>query len=98
MLTAVSWAPNGEYFAVGGYGMVRLCDKTGWTYSYHKLSAGSPYKLGWSSDSTALAAGCGGGEVVVGLVLDRSYYYESWEAKVVGEQRIVVKDMLNDAE
>lgn len=29
VITSVAWAPNGEYFAVGAYEMVKLCDKTG---------------------------------------------------------------------
>jgi intraflagellar transport protein 80 len=31
VLTSISWSPNGQYFAVGSYDMLRLCDKTGWT-------------------------------------------------------------------
>jgi intraflagellar transport protein 80 len=31
MANLVSWAPNGEYFAVGAFDMIKLCDKTGWT-------------------------------------------------------------------
>jgi len=34
VITSVAWAPNGEYFAVGAFGMFKLCDKTGWTYSF----------------------------------------------------------------
>ena len=54
----MSWAPNGEYFAVGAYGMFKLCDKTGWTYSFDKTECGSIMKLDWSSDST-ICAGAG---------------------------------------
>jgi len=31
VLTSISWSPNGQYFAIGSYDMLRLCDKTGWT-------------------------------------------------------------------
>ena len=34
VLTSISWSPNGQYFAVGSYDMLRLCDKTGWTQSF----------------------------------------------------------------
>jgi hypothetical protein len=37
VINSVSWSPNGEYFAVGAYGMFKLCDKTGWTYSFNKI-------------------------------------------------------------
>lgn len=36
VISSVSWSPNGEYFAVGAFGMLKLCDKTGWTYSFNK--------------------------------------------------------------
>ena len=36
VITSVAWSPNGEYFAVGAFGMLKLCDKTGWTYSFNK--------------------------------------------------------------
>lgn len=38
VITSVAWSPNGDYFAVGAYDMLRLCDKTGWTYSFHKTN------------------------------------------------------------
>ena len=63
--------------------MIRLCDKTGWTYSYNKMGIGSPFKLIWSTDSTQVAVGCGNGDVAIGTVLYRSFFYDSWEAQVV---------------
>ena len=38
--------------------MLKLCDKTGWTYSFNKTNLGSLLKLSWSSDST-ICAGAG---------------------------------------
>ena len=35
--------------------MLKLCDKTGWTYSFNKTNVGSLMKLNWSSDSTIFA-------------------------------------------
>ncbi len=55
VITSVSWAPSGEYFAVGSFEMVRLCNKTGWTYSFNKIDSGSIFKISWSSDGTTLA-------------------------------------------
>jgi intraflagellar transport protein 80 len=41
VINSVAWSPNGEYFAVGAFGMFKLCDKTGWTYSFNKTEVGS---------------------------------------------------------
>jgi len=35
--------------------MIKLCDKTGWTYSYHKTNQGSLMNIAWSSDGTICA-------------------------------------------
>ena len=29
VINSIKWAPNGEYFAVGAFEMLKLCDKTG---------------------------------------------------------------------
>ena len=34
---SVSYAPSGEYFAVDSFEMIRLFNKTGWTYSLIKF-------------------------------------------------------------
>ena len=59
VINSIKWSPNGEYFAVGAFEMLKLCDKTGWTYSFNKTNVGSLMKLVWSSDST-ICAGAGG--------------------------------------
>ena len=38
VITSIAWSPNGDYFAVGAYDMLRLCDRTGWTHSFHKTN------------------------------------------------------------
>jgi len=38
--------------------MLRLCDKTGWTYSFDKIDTGSLMKIVWSPDGT-ICAGAG---------------------------------------
>jgi intraflagellar transport protein 80 len=35
--------------------MIKLCNKTGWTYSFNKIDSGSILKLSWSGDGTTLA-------------------------------------------
>ena len=50
VVTSIAWCPNGELFAVGAYNQLRLCDKTGWTYSREKPDSGSLMSIAWSSD------------------------------------------------
>ena len=59
--TSIAWAPSGEYFAVGSFDMLRLCNKTGWTYSFNKVDSGSLFKLAWSGDGTTVAGAGGNG-------------------------------------
>lgn len=56
--------------------MVRLCDKSGWTYSLNKCKAGSILKLSWSLDGTMLAGAGGNGSVVFGYIVDKRL---SWQ-------------------
>ena len=65
VITSVAWSPSGDYFAVGAYDMIKLCDKTGWTYSYHKTNQGSLLNIAWSSDGTICA-----GASVIYIVID----------------------------
>ena len=51
-ISSVAWAPNGRYFAVGSFSMLRLCDKTGWSYSRDQPDCGSIFELAWTADST----------------------------------------------
>ena len=66
VINSVAWSPNGEYFAVGAFGMFKLCDKTGWTYSFNKVDVGSIEQLSWASDGMLCAGSCGSGNVIFG--------------------------------
>jgi len=58
--------------------MFRICDKTGWTYSFSKTEAGSVQQLVWSSDGTVCAGACGDGIVIFGEVVDKQVSYNNW--------------------
>uniref|UniRef100_A0A4W6C2E8 Intraflagellar transport 80 homolog (Chlamydomonas) n=1 Tax=Lates calcarifer TaxID=8187 RepID=A0A4W6C2E8_LATCA len=47
-ITSLSWAPDGEVFAMGSFNTLRLCDKTGWSYALEKPNTGSLFTLAWS--------------------------------------------------
>lgn len=66
VITSIKWCPNGDYFAVGSFEMLRLCDKSGWSYSFHKPSSGSILKLSWTKDGTTVAGAGGNGSVIFG--------------------------------
>ena len=63
-ITAVSYSPDGENFAVGSFNTLRLCDKIGWSHSLDKPSTGSVYKISWSGDGT---------QVIIVLVCNLSF-------------------------
>ena len=46
--------------------MLKICDKTGWTYSFSKVESGSIEKLVWSADGTLCSGACGDGNVIFG--------------------------------
>jgi len=61
LITWVSWSFNGDWFAVGGFNMLKLWDKAGWMHSFWKTNSGSIFKVGWSFDGRNVWAGCGNG-------------------------------------
>lgn len=70
-ITSVAWTPDGELFGVGSFNSLRLCDKTGWSYSLDKPQTQSIYSLEWSSDGTQVAGACGNGQVIFAHIVNR---------------------------
>ena len=95
--TAISWAPSGEYFAVGGYEMLRLCDKTGWTQSFDQTSTGSLMKIQWSQDGTVCAGAGGTGKVLFAQVVDKCVSYLNWDLRMADQNRIYVTDLTSES-
>ena len=54
-VTAVAWAPSGDYFAVGSFTSLSLCDRTGWAYSRGRTESGSVLRISWTPDGTHAA-------------------------------------------
>jgi intraflagellar transport protein 80 len=48
-ITSVRWCPSGDYFAVGSFNTMSLCDKTGWTHSRARTKSGSIISIDWTS-------------------------------------------------
>lgn len=69
-VTAVSWSPNGQVFAAGSFGTLRLIDATGWSHSVVDFSGGSVMNIYWSNEGSTLACGGGNGCVLTYAVSD----------------------------
>jgi len=82
-ISAIAWAPSGQYFAVGSFNLLRLCDKAGWSYSRAQPACGSVFALAWTGDSTQVTAGCGEGNVLFAQLVGREVSCGPWEARQV---------------
>jgi intraflagellar transport protein 80 len=93
VITSISWRPNGTAFAVGSFNMIRLCDRTGWTYSRERPQVGSVLKSKWSSDGTQLAAACGSGTVFFAQLINRELESGGVQAKMIEPKKIQVNNL-----
>lgn len=96
-IASLSWAPNGEMFAVGAFNTIRLCDRTGWSYSLDKPDTGSLFHISWTIDSTQLAAGCANGQVMFAHVVDRQLEWKNWCATVNVDHTVDIVDLTNES-
>ena len=96
-ITSLSWAPDGELFAVGSFNTLRLCDKAGWSYALDKPNSGSIFNIAWASDGTQLAAACGNGQVLFAHVIERRLEWKNFEVTVTEQKHIKVRDVITDA-
>ena len=96
VITSVAWSPNGQLFAVGSFDMIRLCEKTGWTYSFVKPSSGSIISISWSLDGTILAGAGGNGSVVFGYLVDKKASWEHVEVQLREDNKIHVIDVVHE--
>mmetsp|Transcript_42074 Transcript_42074/g.98677 ORF Transcript_42074/g.98677 Transcript_42074/m.98677 type:complete len:767 (-) Transcript_42074:943-3243(-) len=97
-VTSVAWSWNGELFAVGLYNSLRLCDRTGWTFSREHVDSGSITKISWTSDCTQLAAVSASGSVLFGQVLERKVEWQNIEVVLKETNKIIVHDILSEME
>ncbi|CAK9809405.1 Intraflagellar transport protein 80 homolog [Anthophora plagiata] len=95
-ITAISWSYSGDYFAVGSFNTIKLCDKTGWSHSLEKINTGSIYSIAWSSDSTQVSMACSNGTVLTGHIIDRRLEWNNYEAILVTRKVIEVRDVGNE--
>uniref|UniRef100_A0A8C5DF42 Intraflagellar transport 80 homolog (Chlamydomonas) n=1 Tax=Gouania willdenowi TaxID=441366 RepID=A0A8C5DF42_GOUWI len=96
-VTSLSWAPDGEVFAVGSFNTLRLCDKTGWSYALEKPNTGSVFSLAWSADSTQLAGACGNGHVIFAHVVEQHWEWKNFIITLTKRRTMQVRNVMNDA-
>jgi len=96
-ITSVAWAPNGRYFAVGSFNMLRLCDKTGWSYSREQPTCGSVFALAWTADSTQVAASTGSGAVLFGQLVHRELSCGPFEVRQEEPASLTVVNVVEDS-
>jgi intraflagellar transport protein 80 len=95
VITSIKWAPNGEYFCVGSYNTLRLCNKGGWTNSFNKLESGGIMDISWSNDSTSLTCATGSSYIVTAEIVDRSVQWQNYEVKYDENNKLIVTDFFN---
>lgn len=96
-ITSLSWAPDGEVFAVGSFNTLRLCDKTGWSYALEKPNTGSVFSLAWSADGTQLAGACGNGHVIFAHVVDQHWEWKNFVITLTKRRTMQVRNVMNEA-
>ncbi|XP_043926400.1 intraflagellar transport protein 80 homolog isoform X2 [Protopterus annectens] len=96
-LTSVSWAANGELFAVGSFNTLRLCDKTGWSYALEKPNTGSILNIAWSADGTQVAGACGNGHVIFAHVIEQRWEWKKFKISLLKRRSMQVRNVTNDA-
>ncbi|XP_034024184.1 intraflagellar transport protein 80 homolog [Thalassophryne amazonica] len=96
-VTSLSWAPDGEMFAMGSFNTLRLCDKTGWSYALEKPITGSVFSLAWSADGTQLAGACGNGHVIFAHVVEQHWEWKNFKITLTKRRTMQVRNVINDA-
>lgn len=96
VITSVKWSPNGEVFAVGSFEMIRLCDKSGWSYSFVKHDGGSLMNLSWDRYGNVVAGAGGNGCVTFGYIVDRHLSWGNIEVDLDENNKITVNDYVNE--
>lgn len=96
VVTSLAWSPTGRHFAVGSYNVLKLCDRTGWSYCRESPEAGSIFSISWCGDGTQLACGCGGGSVLFASLVDRTFSWQNTDVTLDENNSITVHDVLNE--
>lgn len=96
-ITALRWAPDGNLFAVGSFGTLRVCDQAGWSHCLEKPACGSILRLAWTDDSTCVVAAGSNGAVVFAHLVERSVEWKNYEVLLLSEDTVRVRDIATNS-
>lgn len=92
-ITSVSFAPDGEMFAVGSFMSLRVCDKTGWSHCRESTQSASVMALCWTPDGTQIVAGCGDGAMCVAQLVDRKLHWRNFTCTLSESKKLHIQDV-----
>ncbi|KAF7629993.1 hypothetical protein Mgra_00009022 [Meloidogyne graminicola] len=95
-ISSVSWSHNGTMFAVGSYNLLRLCDRSGWSYSMERPNCGSILCLSWSPDCLQLIGGCSNGQLLHAHIIEKRLIWEQIEAIQINRRTINIRDLTSE--
>ncbi|CCW60819.1 unnamed protein product [Phytomonas sp. EM1] len=95
-ITSVKFSADGELFGVGSFKSLRVCDKTGWSHSYEKLSEGSAMSIQWTPEGTQLIVGCGTGAVCTAQLINHKVTWGPYCATLVDSHKLTVQNIAED--
>ncbi|KAL7072197.1 hypothetical protein ACQ4LE_008505 [Meloidogyne hapla] len=95
-ISSVAWSHNGIMFAVGSFNLLRLCDKSGWSYSMERPNCGSISCLSWSPDCLQLIGGCASGQLLHAHIIEKRLIWEQLEAIQINRRTINIRDLSSE--
>mmetsp|Transcript_12473 Transcript_12473/g.33372 ORF Transcript_12473/g.33372 Transcript_12473/m.33372 type:complete len:742 (-) Transcript_12473:178-2403(-) len=95
-ITAVRWSPDGDYFGIGAFETLWLCDRNGVPQAKEAPRHGSIFTIDWTPDGTEMACGCGSGDVAFGQIVGRRVQYKQLSATLLDANKVVVSDVVNE--
>lgn len=95
-VTSVKFSADGSLFAVGSFMNIRICDKTGWSHTYERLSEGSALSIQWLPDGTQMVIGCGTGCVCTAQIVDRKIAWDSYSATLTDSKKLLLQNVAKD--
>lgn len=90
-VTCLSWAPDGENFAVGLFNTVMVCDKLGWTLCIASFESGSIYSLEWSAGGNMVTSCSLSGKRVQSYLCDRRYSSKNFDVDVINDKKVMIR-------